>query len=41
MDLTNARSMELLRRLGLVDDIRRLGMPDSLNIPPNDGIQIS
>lgn len=32
--------MELLRRLGLVEDIRRLGMPDPLNIPSNDGIQI-
>ncbi|OQU95836.1 FAD binding domain-containing protein isoform 1 [Cladophialophora immunda] len=29
MDLTNVRSMELLRRLDLVDDIRKLGVPDT------------
>ncbi|KAH8812864.1 FAD-binding domain-containing protein [Xylogone sp. PMI_703] len=29
MDLTNVRSMELLRRLGLADDLRKLGVPSS------------
>lgn len=30
MDLTNIRSMELLGRLGLNDDIRKLGKPGAL-----------
>ncbi|KAH7110715.1 FAD-binding domain-containing protein [Dactylonectria macrodidyma] len=29
MDLTNSRSMELLARLGLIDDIRKLGVPST------------
>ncbi|KAH6879566.1 FAD-binding domain-containing protein [Thelonectria olida] len=31
MDLTNARSMELLRKLGLADDLRKHGVPSHLD----------
>jgi hypothetical protein len=31
MDITNARSMELFRRLGLVDTLRRVAVPEGNN----------
>lgn len=31
MDLTNARSMEMLRRLGLADEMRELGVPSHIS----------
>jgi FAD-dependent monooxygenase len=31
MDLTNARSMEMLRRLGLADEMRKLGVPSHIS----------
>lgn len=31
MDLTNARSMELFRKLGLADDLRKQGVPSHFN----------
>lgn len=31
MDLTNARSMEMLRRLGLADEMRHLGVPSHIS----------
>ena len=31
MDLTNARSMELFRKLGLADDLRRQGVPPDID----------
>ncbi|KIW76367.1 hypothetical protein Z517_11113 [Fonsecaea pedrosoi CBS 271.37] len=33
MDLTNARSMELFRKLGLADDLRRQGVPAHIDQP--------
>ncbi len=33
MDLTNARSMELFRKLGLSDDLRRQGVPAHIDQP--------
>lgn len=33
MDLTNGRSMELLRRLGLADDLRKYGVPADIPQP--------
>jgi 2-polyprenyl-6-methoxyphenol hydroxylase-like FAD-dependent oxidoreductase len=32
MDITNARSMELFRRLGLVDALRRVAVPEDSNL---------
>jgi 2-polyprenyl-6-methoxyphenol hydroxylase-like FAD-dependent oxidoreductase len=31
MDITNARSMELFRRLGLADELRKVGVPQTNN----------
>jgi len=33
MDLTNARSMEIFRRLGLADDLRKQGVPAHIPQP--------
>lgn len=33
MDLTNGRSMELFRKLGLADDLRRQGVPSHIDQP--------
>ena len=33
MDLTNARSMELFRRLGLADELRKIGVPAHIDQP--------
>lgn len=33
MDLTNARSMEILRRLDLVDKVREIGVPSHIPLP--------